>query len=698
VDHDLPLVWLGETILLPKLPEEASAWTISLPAEGQREDSERAVQGGRYLPRQVGSYLAIAGGRSLCFDVIEVDLRIPPDPTGNEVRRMGAEISFRPPLKDVSVHWDWVNPDGLLKRLEGASLSLVPEGLGEHRVWPVIGVSGVPARRGPRPALFNSSALSIPVPPGGRVRCGAPVVFHASANPPLPGGATFEWTRTDAQGRSELVVSREGPAAIPFPAPGRYRLQVRALGNVSPPVELVAHRIDLVGPDGRPLPEASLSMLTGTSIPSEEWLLKSPERFQIAVEDSEADPPPTLAVAVRSGEGPDRLVNPPVTYALGPAKTGARRTRVLALLADPADAAVPVGGIRDDAPEDPTLLAPPRSRLEVTYRGVTAEVAGVGPMIVHEIPVRFVVVGPGFPPREALEEILDRRLGEAGAVWAPFGRRFRRLSVEVASPVQNLLMIRGRSAGVDAHGRPSRAGIRMDSVEVSVPTPWRGETGLMTPAVVARAFAQKVDPGYTVDVFEKLLASDREAVVLRIRRRDGRPAVLEPLLDGQDVSQSLTCLGADLDRGCEVSGEPGLLSLDELTLLLGLRSGSGDRMDVLLVGKIRTDARQVSRFKYYPDDAFSPPLSGAAIVSWEISDGSGRYPYALAQVLGSLLLPSGWRPRPEDSLFNPELSPAAAADAHKRVSPQTGARIRERGHGESAKNDDNPKGTDQGGR
>ena len=89
---------------------------------------------------------------------------------------------------------------------------------------------------------------------------------------------------------------------------------------------------------------------------------------------------------------------------------------------------------------------------------------------------------------------------------------------------------------------------------------------------------------------------------------------------------------------------------------------------------LRGEGRPFS--KIYPPDAFAAPLAGVAMVAWEISDGSGKYPYGLAQVLGSLLLPSGWKPRPEDTLFDPELSPAAAAEAHKRVGRLTGGRIR----------------------
>ena len=66
-------------------------------------------------------------------------------------------------------------------------------------------------------------------------------------------------------------------------------------------------------------------------------------------------------------------------------------------------------------------------------------------------------------------------------------------------------------------------------------------------------------------------------------------------------------------------------------------------------------------------------------------DGSGRFPYGLARVAGELLLPPGFRPGPEDSLFAEPLSEAPGVGAHKRVSAATGGRIAERGRGLSGK-------------
>ena len=74
----------------------------------------------------------------------------------------------------------------------------------------------------------------------------------------------------------------------------------------------------------------------------------------------------------------------------------------------------------------------------------------------REIPIRVVAVGSGFPAKEELEKILRRRLEEASAVWAPFGRRFALASLEIAAPPRGLLLIRGRCAGVDELGQPSR--------------------------------------------------------------------------------------------------------------------------------------------------------------------------------------------------------------------------------------------------
>jgi hypothetical protein len=694
VEAEDPLVWLEESIVLPPLAEEGAAWTVSVASNGQRMSTERVVQRGRFAPHLPGSYMAVSGNRAVFFDVVAAEVRMNVVEEGGRPGRLAATVEFSPPLQ-ARVAWERIDSNGRALPLETPQLVLPPGGYGEYRLRPIVDLPGLPPLRPRKEAVYLYASLSIRPVPEGRVRSGPPVPMVAVSEPPLKEGTEYQWTRTGAGGVSEVIVSRKPTAEIPFPSAGRYRLQVRAEGGVSPPLDLVAVRITLVGPDGRTLPEARLAMLEKNAVPSDEWLARCPERFRVVVEDPSPSPPGALSVSVREGEDAD--LTPPVTYALSGA--GERReTRPIALLGDRADDAVALGGKANGEPGDPTLYARPRSRIMVRYRGEPVAVAGVGPMIVHEIPVRFIATGPWLPPREELERILDRRLQEAGDVWAPFGRKFVRASLEISSPPRNLLLVRGRRAGVDAHGRPSKAGARIDAVEVSAPTPWSSEASGTTPGVTAREFASKLDPAYAVEIFEKLLSSDRQAVVLRVRRRDGRPVALELLADGQDVAQSVSLLTADLSDGCEVTADSNLLSLEELSLLLGHRAVAPQGIVLFLVRALRSDAMEPAWYKIYPDEVFPPPLSGAAVVAWEMADGSGRYPYALARVLGELLLPTGWRPRPEDSLFSGELSPAAAAGANKRVGPATGARIRDRGRGLTLKNDDNTKGTEQGGK
>src|ERR1043166_7574728 len=300
--------------------------------------------------------------------------------------------------------------------------------------------------------------------------------------------------------------------------------------------------------------------------------------------------------------------------------------------------------------------------------------------------------GSGFPPKEELEKIVDRRLEEASAIWAPFGRRFMRASLDIAGPPRGLLLLRGRSAGVDAHGQSSRIGMRVDGVEASAPAAWKSG-----PPAIAKLLASSLESSFRVDLFERLIPSDREAVVLRVRRRDGGPVSLERIRDREDVSLSAEVLAPDLASGCEVGAER-QISLDEAAILLGLRGASSDGIDLFLVPQLRAEGGNVVFSKSYRSENFAAPISGAALASWEIAGGSEKYPYGLAQALGVLLLPAGWNPRSEDSLFEPVLAERAAAGAPKRVGRLTGDRVREAERVPAAENVDRPKGIEQGGR
>jgi hypothetical protein len=637
----------------------------------------RLPSGGRFTPDQAGSYVAISEGRARFFDVLAVEVQSVMIDESAAARRVSATVHFSPPLRaGIITRWEYLGPDGRMIRLEGPPSSL--EGLGRHEFWPVIHIPGLAERRGPRPAVFNVSALAIRLPSPGRLRSGTPVPIEVAADPPLPDDTAYEWMRTDAAGKSETIVSKRAIAEIEFPAAGNYRLTVRAAGNVSPSAEVAAFRIALEGPDGRGLPEARLAVLEGKEVPTEAWIAKCPERFRIVVEDPSDDVPRQLIV---SQPGWD------VVHTLWP-KGHMRATRPLVLLGDGDDNEF----LKRDL-DYPNLHAVPRERLMVSYRGQRIPVAEVGPMIVRDVPVRVVAVGSGFPSKGDLEKAINRRLQEASAVWAPFGRRFVRASLEIASPPRGLLLLRGRSAGVDVHGQSSRLGLRVDGVPVSVPTTWKS-----APLPIARQLVSSLESSYRVDLFEKILPSDREAVVLRLRRRDGGAVSLERIHEMEDVSLSAELLEPALSEGCVVAAERSIVSLDEAAVLLGLRGAPSEGVDLFIVRRLRAEGDRTIFSKVYRSDDVPAPLAGAALAAWEIADGSGNYPYGLAQVLGLLLLPPGWSPRPEDTLFDPELSRAPSVNVQKRVGRLTGAKVREGGRVSGAENVDSTKGIEQGGR
>src|SRR5207237_395595 len=176
-------------------------------------------------------------------------------------------------------------------------------------------------------------------------------------------------------------------------------------------------------------------------------------------------------------------------------------------------------------------------------------------------------VGTGLPTDSEIEKAADLRLSRANAVWEPFGRRFTRGPIVRLERVLGLFLIRGRAAGADSQGRPSRCGLLMDGREVSVPAFWRNDGAPMTPKATARALTEKAGKLFRLDLFEKLFAGDPEALVLRVRRRDGTPANLDRLADGMDVAQALTALSIDGADGIEVAPTATLLSLEEIAVL-----------------------------------------------------------------------------------------------------------------------------------
>jgi len=453
----------------------------------------------------------------------------------------------------------------------------------------------------------------------------------------------------------------EKPLSIPSPAPAP-----------SAPSALTAARVTLIDAQDRPLREARLASLADSAFDGqgklrEEAVASSPDRLRLVVEDPFPGAPASVTVSTRPSE-------PPLVLALsGPA---ARRiTRPFLLLGDREDAAAGSGLV---------LAAAPGGTVEFRYRDGAAGSLRIGPSAIYEIPLRFVVAGTGLPPAAEIERAVDSRLAQANAVWEPFGRRFKRGSIARLESSGGLFLIRGRAAGADAQGRPSRCGVLLDGKEVSVPASWKNDGAPMTPKATARALTDKIGRTFQVDAFDGLLAGDRDAVVLRVRRRDGTPAAVERLAEGNDVSQAVTPLPSEAGGGVEAAPGGARLSLEELAILAAGRKTPADGVDVFIVSSLRSFQARPA-YKIYPDGVFPASLSGSALVSWSILDGSGKFPYGLARVVGELLLPAGLTPGPDDTLFAEPLSEVPALTAHKRVTAATGLKIAERGRGLTGK-------------
>ena len=152
--------------------------------------------------------------------------------------------------------------------------------------------------------------------------------------------------------------------------------------------------VRFVDGDGRPIREARLALLSSQAFDEkgrlrEDAVAASPERIRVLVEDAAADAPTTVTVAA--------LALP----LDGPA--GRRMSRPFLLIGDREDAAAGAGSV---------VPASPGATLEARYRGAPAARLSVGPAAIHEIPVRFIAVGPALPPTADLEKAVGARMAQ----------------------------------------------------------------------------------------------------------------------------------------------------------------------------------------------------------------------------------------------------------------------------------------------
>ena len=521
-----------------------------------------------------------------------------------------------------------------------------------------------PAPPTPASAPVRVHQLTLIPPREPQIRAGAPVLFRLESTPPLPSDGLSTWTFTSAA--KTFTMTGQGPTLeAVFPTGGVYSVRAQAGAVASNEVSVPVYRVSLADGEGRPLTEARVAVLPSEAFNDqgrlrEEAIASSPDRVRILVEDPAPGAPDTVTVA----NLPLPLTGPP----------DRRLTRSLLLVGDKHDAAA--------APAGSVLPAMPGARIDFQYRGAAAGSVQVGPASIYQIPIRFIAVGPGLPPTAEIEQGIALRLAQANAVWEPLGRRFVRAAVVRMDHFPGLFSIRGRAAGADGQGRPSKCGILVDGNEISVPGVWRDDGAPMSPKATAQLLRIKARESHTFTLLDGLLSGDREAVVVKVQRKDGTFAAVQPLPERNDVSQAVSPLPSRLLDGIEVSPARGVLSLEEIALLGSAGGAASDGFDVFIVTWLHALGAQPA-FKVHREGLARGSAPGAAIVSWKLLDGGGRYPYGLARALGELLLPGP--PASGDTLFAEPLSETAGVGAHKRVTAATALKIAERGRGLSGK-------------
>lgn len=609
----------------------------------------------------------------MAFEAVGVDIEV----AGPRVVAPGGKLEARlvcdPPLRGASAVWTLVGPGKTSERFEGISVTPVLGEVGRYELEVELVLPGRFAGKLSARRTLAAAKLGVVALGGGPLAAGLPHRFGAEGAEVLPPGEVLTWRVIGPDGtRSERPGGRE--VEIALEAPGTHRVQVRAGGAESPERTVHAFRVTLRDGGGRVLPEVRPAMLHGAFDAEGRFDEGAPDRLPGAVRVSVEDPARgagSSVTLVTRGPGGAPL-EPPVSYAL----SAEGRTRALFPVADPVDDAAPTACGPDGAPDDPTVRVAPQGTVEVFYGGRLGAIVPVGPAVVHEIPVRFVLQGE--EPDEAWARALDRRLAEANAIWEPFGRRFVRAGLCRAESARGLLLLRGRAAGADSKGRPGRVGALFDGRGRWISTVW-GEGRPKSPVEAARALAELcAEDSARAEVFEGLLEGDSDAAVLSVRRGDGRPVRVEALAEGADAGQAAVPLEVRRLGGCEVAVRTRGLTLDEAALLLGARSGGGSGVDVFVVEELRAGPDRPA-YKVYPAWAYPAAVSGTVVAARRIADDSGRYPYALARALGELFLPEDWRPGEGDTLFEEPLSEFPGAGARKRVGPGTAARLFESG-------------------
>jgi hypothetical protein len=307
--------------------------------------------------------------------------------------------------------------------------------------------------------------------------------------------------------------------------------------------------VRFVDGDARPIREARLALLSREDFDDKDAsagaVAASPERVRILVEDPAADAPASVTVSTLTLplEGPPgrRLTRPFLLI-------GDRRTRRRGRIRRRRR---PEGASRHAIGAHPRRASGrscrgPRDSGPIRRRRLRASADG------RNRRKRFRSSGPG-----------ERRVGAAGPpLHARPGRP--------ADQLPGLFSIRGRAAGVDGQGRPSRCGLRIDGAEVAVPGVWRNDGAPMTPKATAAAIQAKAGRFFSFSILDGLLAGDREGVVVRVRRGDGTAATVEALAEGHDVAQAVAPLPAQLQDGIEVSPMAGVVTLE-----VALRVGEG---------------------------------------------------------------------------------------------------------------------------
>ena len=292
----------------------------------------------------------------------------------------------------------------------------------------------------------------------------------------------------------------------------------------------------------------------------------------------------------------------------------------------------------DKAIANATLKVVLEGVVEVMYKNVVcgkiqvgASPTALGDDAIRTVDMNIIILKDKGTPITT-ESAIRNRVLLANERWAQAGIRFSISKMSFAESTSGTILISGIADGTNANGK-GYIGFFLNNIEVKTFTGF-GDT----PTITAGKLIGELPKGFNGKILGPITKGSANNIAVSIYSEDNIPIRIRAENKQTDMRQYLKLGEVNLADGVAVTIIPTELSLEEFALST-LKDSDPTTVDIIIANELKSPNGDILA-KAYPYGWYVEQMENTVLLSADVSDASGDYPFSLAKALGHILFRS----------------------------------------------------------